>query len=113
MKQTDEQKQTRKIVAQAIEKAWSDEEFKDHLLKEPLKAINSLSGETFEFSMGKEVVFTNENRIPESTDTKVYISIAERNLDDMELTEEQLEAVAGGATDLSYIPIILPINISK
>mgnify|MGYP002651803542 CR=1 FL=1 len=112
MKQTDEQTQARKVVAQAIEKSWSDEKFKEHLLTNPLSAINSLTEETFEFPAGKEVVFIDESDTPESTESIVYVNITERNLDDMELTEEQLEAVAGGVADGGCIPLSLPIVVS-
>lgn len=110
MKQTDEQNYARKIVEKAIEKAWSDESFKQQLLSNSLMAIETLTGESFKFPEGRRIVFVEEEDTPESTDATVYINIMERNLDDLELTEEQLEAVAGGQSILPYIiPIDLPI----
>ncbi|WP_420551236.1 NHLP leader peptide family RiPP precursor [Tenacibaculum aiptasiae] len=88
MKLTREQK----LLQTIIHKAWEDNSFKKHLIENPIDAIKNLTGENVKVPEGKTIV------VRDQTDSSfIYINIpAEPNMDDMELTEEQLEIVAGG-----------------
>ena len=64
---------TQKLFQQVIEKAWEDETFKKELVADPVSAIEKLTGNKIKLPEGKTLV-----------------------MEDVELNEEQLEAVAGG-----------------
>jgi len=80
------------VLQQVINEAWKNETFKAELLVNPVAAIENLTGEKLDLK-GKKLF------VRDQTDEKtIYINIPqEQNLEDVELNEEQLEAVAGGA----------------
>ncbi len=87
-----------KLYAEIVQKAWEDTEFKKELLVNPIEVIEKLIGKKLNLPKGKTVVVLDQT--DEST---VYINIPQKpNLNDIELNEEQLEAVSGGKglTDL-------------
>ncbi len=75
-----------------INKCWEDEAFKQELIDNPVQAIEKLSGKPFD-TKGKKILVTDQT----NSDT-IHINIPV-NPNDLELTEEQLEAVAGGGRD--------------
>jgi hypothetical protein len=81
-----------KLFQTLVQKAWEDIDFKKELLANPVDAIENLTGKRVKVPEGKSLV------VRDQTDKSViYINIpAEPNMDDVELTEEQLEIVAGG-----------------
>ena len=82
-----------KLFQRIITTAWEDNAFKQELIDNPVKAIEKLTGEKVQLPEGKTSVV--QDQTDEST---VYINIpAEQNMDNVELNEEQLEAVAGGS----------------
>ena len=84
-----------------ITEAWENESFKNDLIENPKKAIENLTGKTIDLPEGKTLQV-----IDQTNENVIYINIpAEPNLDNVELNEEQLEAVAGGNLPL--------INIGK
>ena len=94
MKLTREQK----LFQEVVQEAWENESFKQELMNNPVVAIEKLTGEKLNIPEGKTLVIRDQT----SEDT-VYINIpAEPNMENVELNEEQLEAVAGGKT--------LPVN---
>jgi hypothetical protein len=90
MELTKEQKLFETIVV----KAWEDAAFKQELISNPLDAIEKLTGTRLNIPAGKKFV------VRDQTDaSSIYINIpAKASMDDMELTEEQLEIVAGGGS---------------
>ena len=85
------------LLGAIISKAWEDASFKEFLVKDPVAAIEQVSGKTLQLPEGQTIVVRDQT--DEST---IYINIpAKQELDDVELTEDQLEAVAGGV----HIPI--------
>ncbi len=90
-----------KLLHQIVTKAWEDNSFKQELIESPIEAIEKLTGSKVRIPEGKTLV------VKDQTDAStIYINIPEKqNLDDVELNEEQLEAVAGG---LGFPPIIFP-----
>lgn len=81
------------IIEAVISKAWEDTIFRKELLADPVVAIEKLTGVKVVLPEGKSLVITDQ-----TDKSKVYVNIpAEPEVENMELTEEQLEAVAGGA----------------
>lgn len=84
--------QEQKLYAEIVQKAWDDAQFKSELVANPIVAIEKLTGQTLNLPQGKTLVVRDQT--DEST---VYINIpAKPNMEDAELNEDQLEAVAGG-----------------
>ena len=105
MKLTEQQKKSQELLHTIITKAWDDEAFKQELIDNPIDAIKKATGEQIKLPEGKTLIVKDQ-----TDDTKIYINIpAEPNMEDMELNEEQLEALAGGA-NIWPIPISLPIS---
>ena len=92
------------LLGAVISKAWEDALFKEFLIKDPVAAIEQLTGKTIQLPEGKTIIVRDQT--DEST---IYINIpAQRSLDDAELSEEQLEAVSGGKLDATIWPIFRP-----
>ncbi|TDW51699.1 putative ribosomally synthesized peptide [Flavobacterium sp. 270] len=83
------QANSEKNLKTIIEKCWEDESFKQELIANPVKAIEKLSGQPLDLK-GRKLIVTDQ------TDTSAaYINIP-ANPANMELSELELEAVAGG-----------------
>ncbi|KAB7725720.1 NHLP leader peptide family natural product precursor [Rudanella paleaurantiibacter] len=86
--------QEQKLYGEIVQKAWEDTQFKSELMADPVGAIEKLTGQKLNLPQGKTLVVRDQT--DEST---VYINIpAKPATEDVELNEEQLETVAGGAT---------------
>jgi len=98
--------QEQKLYSEIVQKAWEDAEFKEELVANPVAAIEKITGKKLTLPEGTKFVVRDQT--DEST---VYINIpAKSNLDNVELNEDQLEAVAGGSINPIFpIDIILPI----
>ncbi|MCW5315516.1 NHLP leader peptide family natural product precursor [Nostoc sp. KVJ3] len=102
-----EQAQTRQdIEARIIAKAWKDEAYKQELLNNPKAAIEREFGVEFPADVNVQVLEENSTSLhfvlPMSP-----VAIAQ------ELSEEQLEAIAGGAGALSKLTKWVANNQSK
>lgn len=94
MKYTQEkQEQGKELVEKLITKAWESASFKSELVSNPKAAIEALTNSEMSIPEGKTIV------VEDQTDADViYINIpAKVDVDDFELSEEQLEKVSGGA----------------
>jgi hypothetical protein len=90
--------QEQKLLQQVVNEAWNNADFKKSLIENPLEAIEALTGEKLNIPEGK--TFVVRDQTDEST---VYINIPAPTMkDDVELNEEQLEAVAGGKGLIYY-----------
>ncbi len=80
------------ILQQVISEAWSNPSFKQELMQSPLEAIERLTGKTLKLPEGKTLqVFDQSN------EDVICLNIPQQpNMDSLELTDEQLELVAGG-----------------
>lgn len=84
--------QNQNVYAEVVQKAWEDTQFKSELIANPVEAIEKATGHKLNLPEGKTLVVRDQT--DEST---VYINIpAKLNTEDVELNEDQLEAVAGG-----------------
>lgn len=95
MKYTQEQqKKGAELMTALVEKAWESASFKDQLVKDPIVAIKEFAGQNFTMPEGKKVVVEDQ-----TDDSVIYLNIpAEPNLDELELSAEQLEQISGGLT---------------
>lgn len=80
------------LFSRIVKKAWEDENFKNELIQNPSEAIEKLTNERLNLPKEKTI------KVIDQTDPSfIYINIpAKPKMDDLQLTEDQLEAVAGG-----------------
>ena len=89
-KQEKVQKNIDKTLQAVIGKSWEDDSFRKQLVANPHAAIKSAAGVTIPADMN--IVFTDQ-----TDENTVYVNIPPKpDMDNMELTDEQLEQVAGG-----------------
>jgi hypothetical protein len=84
--------QNQNVYAEVVQKAWEDSQFKSELMANPVEAIEKATGHKLNLPEGKTLVVRDQ-----TDESVVYINIpAKLNTEDVELNEDQLEAVAGG-----------------
>lgn len=80
------------LYSKIVYEAWKDISFKESLIEEPIKAIESLTGEKINIKEGCRIVVEDQ-----SDENKIYIIIPRKlQFEDVELSENQLESVSGG-----------------
>ena len=88
MKITNEQDILQKVIAEC----WKNPTFKKEFMADPQTATERLTGETFNVPEGQSLEVLDQSK-----PGVVYITIPlQPDMDNLELTEQQLEAVAGG-----------------
>lgn len=89
----EQQKQGLELMKTLTERSWESSTFKEQLVKNPVSTIESVTGQKMQSSMKIIVEDQTDN-------SKIYLNIPRKMvIDELELTDEQLEMVAGG-TDL-------------
>jgi hypothetical protein len=85
--------QEEKVYAEIVQKAWEDATFKKELVANPVATIELFTGKKVNLPAGKTIVVRDQ-----TDESAVYINIPAqpKNSADVELSEEQLEHVAGG-----------------
>ncbi|MFY7672171.1 hypothetical protein ACOSP6_13890 [Tenacibaculum sp. MEBiC06402] len=80
------------VINGIIERAWQDDSFKSKLMSTPKEAIEEFTGKTFNLKDNKSI------EVEDQTDPNVvYLNIPKRvEIEDLELSENELEAVSGG-----------------
>ena len=92
METTENQKATKEVLTQVLTQAWSDEKFKNDFIANPEQAIHELTGKKLELKEGTKMIVVDQTE-----KNTFYFNIpAKLDMEDMELSEEQLELVAGG-----------------
>lgn len=92
MENTSEQTpQGEDLMKMLAEKAWKSSTFKEQLIKDPVSTIQEVTGKRFEVPNDQKFVVVDQT--DEST---VYFNIP-KDPSNFQLTEGQLETVAGGA----------------
>lgn len=83
-----------RLLNTILQKAWEDERFKSELIANPLKAIKQLTGQSIKLPAGKMMAVNDQ------TDTTIiHLNIPPKpDMEDVELTEEQLDIVSGGGS---------------
>lgn len=95
-----------KTLESIVKKAWEDPVFKSNLLTSPVLTLESFLGRPIHLPDGKTITVTDQ-----SNTSTLFINIPSNpNLvevvDDMELSEEQLDIISGGG-DGQTPPIII------
>lgn len=90
------------FLGSIIEKASNDANFKSDLISNPKAAIEGLKGGTLNIPAGKEIVVVDQ-----TNSDKIYINIPQ-SVEDMELSDEQLEMVSGGIFGLVTQLVVAP-----
>jgi hypothetical protein len=86
------QKQGKLLHDKLIAKAWESASFKEQLINNPEDTIKNLADEKIVFPEANKLIVEDQTHI----DT-IYLNIPKKlNLNDFELTDEQLEVVSGG-----------------
>jgi hypothetical protein len=94
--------QEHRLNAQVIERAWDDAQFKNELMVNPVSTMEKFTGHKINLPDGKKLMV-----IDQTDESTVYFNIPKKlNVDDLELTVEQLEMVAGGLTPTVIIACI-------
>ncbi|WBX76788.1 NHLP leader peptide family RiPP precursor [Tenacibaculum ovolyticum] len=89
------QQRSQELLQTIIIKAWEDKAFKQELITNSKEAIETLTGEKLNIPENRTLIVVDQTDA-----SNVYINIPPKlNLEDLELNEEQLEAVAGGKDD--------------
>ena len=87
-----EQQKAQEFLSSIYSKAWKDKTFKKSLITDPIETLNKFTGKVANLPKDKTVIVEDQTNL-----NHIYINIPTKpNLEDMELSEEQLEIVAGG-----------------
>lgn len=88
-----------KIISTLLEKSWEDPQFKADLIANPEQTIQEATGESLDLPEGKTLVVVDQTN-PDFA----YLNIpAEPDMDEIELTDEQLELIAGGSSPADIV----------
>lgn len=86
----EQQKQGTELMKTLVEKAWESATFKEQLVKNPAATIESVTGN----KMNEDYKVVVEDQ---SDSSVIFLNIPRNvQLENIELTDEQLEMVAGG-----------------
>jgi len=88
-----------------IEKCWNDASFKNKLIdsEDPVSVIESGTGIKMNVPSNYNVVVVDQ-----TDPNTVHINIPrKRDVSDVELTDDQMESVAGGLSIVPFLPLIL------
>ncbi|MGF7217822.1 hypothetical protein GGR92_003999 [Spirosoma lacussanchae] len=97
---------TEKHFAEIVQKAWDDAGFKNALVANPEKTIEDYTGVKMNLPSGLSFV-----AVDQSDESKIYFNIPRKQDESsIELTDEQLEMVAGG--DFVIVPAAVGCGIA-
>jgi hypothetical protein len=98
MNLTEKQQAGKDVMNNIIIKCWEDESFKAQLLADPISTIEKFTGKPTNIPEGKRLVVVDQA----SSSDAVYFNIPAKpemaDFANVELTDEQLEMVAGGGS---------------
>lgn len=87
-----EDKKVEEVLKQIISKAWEDLNFRKELIADPINTIQNYTGAKVILPEGKELIILDQ-----TDKNKVFVNIpSEPDFEDVELSEDQLEIIAGG-----------------
>jgi hypothetical protein len=99
--------QEQKLNAQVIQRAWDDAQFKSELMANPVEVMEKLTGNKISLPEGQKLVI-----IDQTDESTVYFNIPRKiDIDSLELTEEQLEQIAGGLTPAFVYGFIIGVSV--
>lgn len=81
-----------KVLQLVLQKAWEDSTFRKKLIEDPVNTIELFAGVKIKLPEGKTLIVNDQ-----TDSSKIFFNIPEEpSMENMELGEEQLEAIAGG-----------------
>lgn len=88
-----EQQKAQHFIMSIYRKAWEDSEFKKNLIENPLETLNEFTGKDGNVPDGKILVVEDQ-----TNPDHIYLNIPAKpeDIDDIELSDDQLETVAAG-----------------
>jgi hypothetical protein len=87
-----EDKRVEDVLKRIISKAWEDANFRKELISDPINTIENYTGAKVVLPEGKELIVLDQ-----TDKNKVFVNIpSEPDFEDVELSENQLETIAGG-----------------
>lgn len=94
------------VLQSVVKKAWQDPVFKSNLIQNPVATMEKFLGRPIDLPTGKNLAFVDQ-----TNSSTIFVNIpAEPDMEDMELSEEQLDIVSGGTTAGDPPIYIKPIN---
>jgi len=98
MKVTKEHSELNVFMQDLTEKCWKDQQFFDDLIASPLETLKKTTGNVFDLGDHFTDVKVEDQTDPDT----IYLNIsAKPDFDNLVLTDEQLEMVAGGILMIS------------
>jgi hypothetical protein len=80
------------LVKNLIEKSWEDNSFKKRLIRNPITTIQGFTGISFEMTRNKNLIVEDQ-----TNKSIIFLNIPRNpNVEEIELSDEQLEQVSGG-----------------
>lgn len=93
----------KEIIKKLVERSWSDSQFKAEFIADPVAVIEKETGEKIKVTNGRKIVVVDQ-----SDSNTYYLNLSRyihnRGWSDSELSDAQLEAVAGGAFSAEDCP---------
>ena len=97
------------VMNNIIVKCWEDENFKNELMANPLETLEKFTGHPVNLPEGKRLVVKDQS---EDKDV-IYLNIpAEPDLENLELTDEQLELVSGASTPVATYFLVVAAGVA-
>lgn len=109
MKLTKEQEKGQELLQTLVKKAWESASFKEQLVNNPELAIQQVADEKVNLTHGMKI------SVEDQTDSNIiYLNIpAKVKIENIELTEEQLNKVSGGRTPFYDLGVYLYVHYSN
>ena len=93
MELSEQQQKAQEFLYKVYKKTWEDTKFKDNLISNPIETLNEFTGKKADLPKDKTIVVVDQ-----TNPNHIYINIpAKPNVKDVELNENQLEMITGGA----------------
>jgi len=90
---TSDKRRIEETLAQVISECWQNEDFKTRLVASPLETIKEID-QNFSIPHGKTLIVRDQ-----TAEKTLYVNIpAQIEVGDIELSDKQLESVAGGTS---------------